>query len=98
MASEFFKQSTLLESRGRREGRVLAAPMVRAQKKSTRQNHRYEPEQPAFPAQWCYGLYVLSPVRPGFVVTVALHHLARRGTCIGAPGPHAFAVRIMLFV
>ena len=36
---------------------------------------------------------VLSPVRPGFVVTVALRHLAKRGTCIGAPGPHDFAVR-----
>jgi hypothetical protein len=31
---------------------VLAAPMVRVQQKSTRQNHRYGPEQPAFPAQW----------------------------------------------
>jgi hypothetical protein len=30
-------------SRGRREGRVLAAPMARVQQKSTRQNHRYEP-------------------------------------------------------
>ena len=37
--------------------------------------------------------FVLSPVRPGFVVTVALRHLAKRGTCIGAPGPHDFAVR-----
>jgi hypothetical protein len=31
---------------------VPVAPMVRVQQKSTRQNHRYEPEQPAFPAQW----------------------------------------------
>src|SRR5215813_6161722 len=37
-------------------------PWSACNKKSTRQNHRYEPEQPAFPAQWCYGLYVLSPV------------------------------------
>jgi hypothetical protein len=72
--------------------------MVRVQQKSTRQNHRFSQIRPAFPAQWFYGLYVISPVRPGFVVTVALRHLARRGTCIGAPGPHAFAVRIMLFV
>jgi len=33
------------ERKGRREGRVLVAPMVRVQQKSTRQNHRYEPEQ-----------------------------------------------------
>jgi hypothetical protein len=44
--------------------------MVRVQKKSTRQNHRFSPIRPAFPAQWFYGLYVLSPVRPGLVVTV----------------------------
>jgi hypothetical protein len=72
--------------------------MVRVQQKSTRQNHRLSRNHPAFPAQWFYGLYVISPVRPGFVVTVALRHLAKRSTCIGAPGPHAFAVRIMLFV
>jgi len=43
MASEFCKQFTLVRKRGRREGRVPFAPMVRVQKKSTRQNHRYEP-------------------------------------------------------
>jgi len=62
MRPGFCKQSTLRELRGRREDRVPFAPMVRVQKKSTRQNHRYEPEQPAFPAQWFYGLYVISPV------------------------------------
>jgi hypothetical protein len=40
MASEFFHQSTLIGNRGRRECRVRAAPMVRVQQKSTRQNHR----------------------------------------------------------
>jgi hypothetical protein len=40
---EFFHQITLIENRGRRKGRVPAAPMVRVQQKSTRQNHRYEP-------------------------------------------------------
>jgi hypothetical protein len=25
-------------------------------------NHRYEPDSPAFPARWFYGLYALSPV------------------------------------
>ena len=43
MASEFFDQFTLVRRRGRREGRVPFAPMVRVQQKSTRQNHRYEP-------------------------------------------------------
>src|SRR5262249_16807464 len=37
---------------------------------------------------------VISPVRPGFVVTVASFiGFERLGTCIGAPGPHGFAVR-----
>ena len=43
VASEFFHQSCPLDNRGRREGRVPFAPMVRVQQKSTRQNHRYEP-------------------------------------------------------
>src|ERR1700760_2602454 len=47
--------------RGRREGRVLAHTHgPRAEKK-----HAAEPqvraEHPAFPAQWLYGLYVISP-------------------------------------
>ena len=42
-ASEFCNQLTLEFLRGRRECRVRAAPMVRVQQKSTRQNHRYEP-------------------------------------------------------
>jgi hypothetical protein len=37
-------------------------PWSRVQQKSTRQNHRFSRKRPAFPAQWCYGLYVLSPV------------------------------------
>ena len=37
---------------------------------------------------------VISPVRPGFVVTVARESIfPALGTCIGAPGPHDFAVR-----
>ena len=51
-ASESCKFIVPLLDRGRREGRVLAAPMVRVQQKSTRQNHRYEPRHPAFPARW----------------------------------------------
>jgi hypothetical protein len=42
--------------RGRREGRELAAPMVRVQQKSTRQNHRCSRDHPALPAQWLYGV------------------------------------------
>jgi hypothetical protein len=97
MTPDFFDRSTLIENRGRREGRVLAAPMVRVQQKSTRQNHRYEPEQPAFPAQWFYGLYVISPV-----TRLCCHRRfassAKLSASLGAPGPHDFAVRDISFV
>ena len=62
VASEFFHQPSLLKTEGAgKTGRRLA-PMVRVQQKSTRQNHRFSRKRPAFPAQLCYGLYVLSPV------------------------------------
>jgi hypothetical protein len=51
--------------------------MVRVQQKSTRQNHRYEPEQPAFPAQW-FTAYTWSPGEPGFLATVALQIITRK--------------------
>ncbi len=57
-----------------------------------------QPEQPAFPAQWFYGLYVISPVtglschRRFAIIRLKL------SASLGAPGPHDFAVRVMLFV
>ncbi|GLH81412.1 hypothetical protein SSBR45G_63210 [Bradyrhizobium sp. SSBR45G] len=70
------------------------APMVRVQKKSTRQNHRYGPEHPAFPARWFTGLYALSPV-PGLLATVigTMHGNGRFDTSFGISGPRDFAVR-----
>ena len=75
-------------------GRRLA-PMVRVQQKSTRQNHRLSRNRPAFPAQWCYGLYVISPV-----TRLCCHrhqhdakHHRQLNASLGAPGPHDFAVR-----
>src|SRR5580700_8217606 len=53
------------ENRGRRECRVTTSPMARLQKKSRRQSPQVGPDQPAFPARWFYGLYVL------FSVTIA---------------------------
>ncbi len=41
MASEFFHRSTLIENRGRREGRVSADTHGPRATKSTRQNHRF---------------------------------------------------------
>ena len=55
---------TLRKCRGRREGRVAAAPGAPAQRKFARAQ---EPQvqaviTPAFPARWFYGLYALSSV------------------------------------
>jgi hypothetical protein len=74
--------------------------MVRVQKKSTRQNHRFSRIRPAFPAQWFYGLYVISPVTGLSChrrLRDAKHHRTLSAS-LGAPGPHDFAVRIMSFV
>src|SRR6201990_1720329 len=61
--------------------------------------HAAEPqvraEQPAFPAQWFYGLYALSPVTRlccHRCLRDAKHHRTRSGS-LGAPGPHDLAVR-----
>jgi hypothetical protein len=97
-ASEFFHQFTPIENRGRRECRVRAAPMVRVQQKARGRTTGSAGAAGIPCAMVLTACFVLSPVRPGFVVTVALRHLAERGTCIGAPGPHDFAVRVMWFV
>src|SRR5215475_13032181 len=67
VASESCKQIALTERRGRRECRVMASPMARLQQKSRRQSPQVQPDQPAFPAQWFYGLYVVSPVNRAFL-------------------------------
>ena len=50
---------------------------------------------PTFPAQWLYGLYVISPVI-GFLVTVAPKKLASQelDASVEASEPHDFTVRI----
>jgi hypothetical protein len=86
-------------NRGRREGRELAAPMARVQKKSTRQNHRFGQDIPALPARWCYGLYALSP-GTGVIAPVIRAPVERceLGISTGMPGPCDFAVRAVSFV
>jgi len=64
-----------------------------------RKKHAAEPQvqadQPAFPAQWFYGLYVISPV-----TGLSCHrhrrdakHHRQLDASVGAPGPYDFAVR-----
>ena len=88
------RQATL--KRGRREDRMRAAPAVsraKCRKRRTRA-YRFSGGSPAFPAQWFYGLYVISPVT-GFLATVISEKLASQklDASIGAPEPHDFTVR-----
>ena len=70
ISSELFKFVVPLNRRGRRESRALTAPVdpvrwsTRASRvpKHTGKDYRYSRDSPAFPTQWLYGLYVLSPV------------------------------------
>jgi hypothetical protein len=50
-----YPNSSPSQDRGRREDRALAAPMV-ACKKARGSHHRFSRDNPAFPAQWLYGL------------------------------------------
>ena len=95
-ASESCKFIVPLLDRGRREGRVLAAPMVRVQQKSTRQNHRYGPNNRPSLRDGFNGLYALSPVRRAFWPPSSAAPSKRRrkfSVSVGTPGPHDFAVR-----
>ena len=56
VASESCVSLAPTESRGRREGRVQAAPMARQQKEKLAAVTTGLAEHPAFPAQRCYGL------------------------------------------
>ena len=101
MASEFCLRGALEFVRGRREGRVPAGTHGPRAAKKHAAEPQVQPEQPAFPAQWFYGLYVISSVNRAFLPPSP----ARRGmrlcglsASVGAPGPHDFAVRDTSFV
>src|SRR5215472_14607907 len=94
-APELFKQSALTRTK-RAQGR----PGARMHPWSAcRKKHAAEPQvqadQPAFPAQWFYGLYVISPV-----TGLSCHrrrrdakHHRQLSASVGAPGPYDFTVR-----
>jgi hypothetical protein len=94
-----FHQSTLFETEGAGKTGCRSHPWSACNKK-----HAAEPqvraEQPAFPAQWFYGLYVISPV-----TRLCCHrhqrdakHHRQLNASLGASGPHDFAVRVASFV
>ncbi len=58
---------------------------------------RYSRDIPAFPAQWLYGLYVLSPGSGLSCPRCLLGLTSRRSARVAAPEPHDFAVRCRRF-
>src|SRR5205085_7202807 len=61
-------------------------------------NYRYSRDIPAFPTQWLYGLYVLSPVSGVFCHRCLRDTSRKIDATVAAPGPHDFAVRCGRFV
>src|ERR1700739_1203802 len=91
--------TTLYKDRGRREGRVTAAPGALAPERlrEGRVTTGTGGDTPAFPAQWCYGLYALSSVKHPVCHRHPRDDYASSPTCrqiSGAPGPPDSAVRI----
>jgi len=89
-----------LSDRGRRESRAPTAPAAPCAMvvKNAHGFDRYSRDIPAFPAQWSYGLYVLSPVS-GLCChrCRTCHRAGRIDARVAAPGPHDFAVRCERF-
>ena len=70
---------------------MLAAPMVRVQQESTRQNHRYEPDIRPSLRDGLNGCSVLSQ---GTGLSCPRHrHRRRSDTSVGVSGPHVLTVR-----
>src|SRR3954452_16339542 len=71
--------------------RGLACQM-RKQKRT--RAYRFSGGNPAFPAQWFYGLYALSQVTGLVCHLRARNDFRELDASVGASGPHDFAVRI----
>src|SRR5215475_6698463 len=81
------------DSRGRREDRVSTDTHGPRAIKKHGEGTTGSAGYPAFPAQWLYGLYVLSPVTGLSCHRRRAISLAQLGLSVGRPGPHDFAVR-----
>ncbi len=86
-----FAHRDTLQTEGRREGRVQAAPMARLQKEKQAAVTTGLAEQPAFPARWLNGCSVLSQ---GTGLACPRHRdVADQDTSVGVSGPHGLTVR-----
>jgi len=62
-------------------------------RKHTSSSPQVRRNDPAFPAQWCYGLSRALPGDRALIASVADGHHRQLDPSIGGTGPHAFAVR-----
>src|SRR5438445_4113419 len=91
-----YRLPALLENRGRREDRVLAAPAVsRANAHGKRRHTSIQGSWsiPAFPAQWLYGLLRALPGERLFCHRRSTGEPVKLSASTAAPEPHDFAVR-----
>jgi hypothetical protein len=65
-----------------------------ATKKSRRQSPQVSQINPAFPAQWLYGLYAFSPVHRACWPPSPWNHHPGLDPSVGRSGPRDFAVRL----
>jgi len=79
------REAHALGNRGRREGRALAAPVARLQKKSRRQLPQVWPRHPGLPCAMVLTLIARSPWEPGFYCSHRPrdHHLATLASASG---------------
>jgi hypothetical protein len=95
IAPEVCFQSRASVNRGRRECRMLAAPMARQQTKKLAAGTTGSAETAGIPCAMGFRLMARSPRGPGFLAPVVrgIRHAGELGLSVGRPGPHAFAVR-----
>jgi hypothetical protein len=86
----FFNQVALCQTEGAGKTGCPSHPWSACNKKA-RGRTTGTSRQPAFPAQWFYGLYVISPVTR-LCCHRRLASSAKLSANLGAPGPHDFAV------
>jgi hypothetical protein len=82
-------------NRGRRECRCFnrTRSLACKWKKHASKSPQVRRNDPALPAQWCYGLSRALPGEPGFVATVTREVVHGLDPSVGGSGPRAFAVR-----
>src|SRR5450759_4548499 len=87
--------SFTLQSEGAGNTGCALHPRSRVQTctKTRTRAYRFSGGNPAFPAQWFYGLYRALLGVPGLIATVARAPWRELDASVGASGPHDFAVR-----